>query len=220
MSQSDRTADDLIADWLPPSQAVEILEAVFGEGHVCRETLLECLRGARVRAVSANSTFHPEHSGTTGEAFHKIPAKDWELVNWNDSFWKTGILRYRRRKVGRTEFETVRHFNVRFDPDAVKAIVAPRVASLPNSATPNQAEGKPEADVDADYRKLPPVSEAHLESWFKLYSQVYGGSPLDTLPNAVWSARGMFPGRFVSRERVRDLAGGRTKGRKPRHGGG
>jgi hypothetical protein len=121
MSSDDRTADDFLAHWLTPSQAVGILDEAYKTKGVAKEALLECLRGSRVQAVSANATFNGTR--TWGEAFYKIPAEDWERVDWNDTFWTTGILRYQRREYGRSDIVTVRHFNVRFEPYSVHAIV-------------------------------------------------------------------------------------------------
>jgi hypothetical protein len=75
-----------------------------------------------------------------------------------------------------------------------------------SAATGGQAEAAQE--------KGPPVSEQHLKAWFDLYKQVYQGAA-DTEANALKSAAGMFPGKLVSRDRVRALRGAQKRGRKP-----
>jgi hypothetical protein len=60
----------------------------------------------------------------------------------------------------------------------------------------------------------PRVSDTHLKAWHVLYQQAYGGGQEDTLATAYKSAVGMFPGKFVSRDRVRELCAGRKIGRK------
>ncbi len=77
-------------------------------------------------------------------------------------------------------------------------IVAPLLPSKPPS--------KDEA-IDDDVPRGPPVSPDALKAWFDVYQKVYGNTPADTLDNALKSARGMFPGKFVARDRIRDLAG-------------
>jgi hypothetical protein len=72
-------------------------------------------------------------------------------------------------------------------------------------------ETTPEAE---DEDRGPPVSEELLKQWYAVYRRAYYGAN-DTLANAIKSARGMFPGKFVSRDRIRKIAGGRVRGRKP-----
>jgi hypothetical protein len=60
----------------------------------------------------------------------------------------------------------------------------------------------------------PPVAQIHLKAWYDLYRQAYSGSA-DTEATALKSARGMFPGKSVSRDRVRALRGSQKRGRKP-----
>jgi hypothetical protein len=167
-----------------------------------------------VQAIAGHSVIEGRRER---DLFYAIPSEDWQRVDTADILWITGELNYRRREYSSAEFTTIRHYNVRFEPQGIEDIVksAPKLKSASEVEPENI---KPE--TEAEYRKLPPVSQAHLKVWFELYSQVYGESPQDTLPNAYQSARGMFPGRFVSRERVRDLAGGRTRGRKPRQNNG
>jgi hypothetical protein len=96
MPSSEPTADDLIADWLSPGQAVEILGGVYkGTGVSARATLLERLRGGMVQAVSAHSSFHGPRERR--EVFYKIPSDDWENVDTANNVWVTGDLVYTRR---------------------------------------------------------------------------------------------------------------------------
>jgi hypothetical protein len=203
MPPSEPTADDLIADWLSPRQAVEILDAAYPpRAHVSKQVLLERLRVGMVQAVAGHSVF--DGGRQTREVFYKIPSDDWGKIDTADILWITGELTYRRREFG-SEHTTVRHYNVRFEPQGVHAIIK----SASKTAEPelaSTAEMEPES-------KGPPVSDDHLKAWFELYRRAYTG-PADTMANALKSARGMFPGKFVSRDRVRDLAGGRTPGRK------
>jgi hypothetical protein len=136
--------------------------------------------------------------------FYKIPADDWKLVDWNDSFWKTGILTYRRRKYGRSEFETVRHFNVRFDPDAVAAIVAPHSSTAAGSSMA--------AEPEARRLAVPP---AYLAAWFEFYRKI-GGDMREEAAHA--HAKMCFPKNSVSRQKIRDLLPDRPMGRPKKNG--
>jgi hypothetical protein len=126
-------------------------------------------------------------------------------VNETSSFWTTGDLVYTYRRDIYDEV-TFRHFDVRFEPEGVNAIIgsaAPDIAPTPDL---------PEANEPTE--RGPPVSEAHLQAWYEVYRQVYQGAA-DTEDTAVRSARGMFPGKSVSRDKIRKLRGAQKRGRKP-----
>jgi hypothetical protein len=78
---------------------------------------------------------------------------------------------------------------------------------------------RPTPAAESDFKqaepeaKAPSVSDQLLKEWYELYQKAYQGSA-DTLQKALESARGMFPGKFVSRDRVRKLCEGRKRGRK------
>jgi hypothetical protein len=201
MSSSDRTADDYIAGWLTPSQAVEILDRAYKEIGVSKRTLLERLRGGMVKAVSANSTFHG--SRERREVFYEIPSEDWEYVDTVDDIWITGHVTYTRREYGRSEQTKVRHFNVRFKPENVLAIV---------KATATQAAIDPHLAAEPD-SKGSRVADAHLQAWFEFYKKVHTEAE-DTEDRALESARLNFPGKSVSRDRVRALRGSLRRGPK------
>jgi len=62
--------------------------------------------------------------------------------------------------------------------------------------------------------KGPRVTDGELRAWYDVYRRFYTGA-LDTQDNAYASAKGMFPGKFVARDRVRALFPARKAGRKP-----
>jgi len=113
MSPNDPTADDLIADWLSPRQAIEILDAAYPPtSRVSKQVLLERLRGGMVQAVAGHSAF--DGGKQRREVFYKIPADDWRTLIRVDILWITGELTYSRREYGLGDRITVRHYNVRF----------------------------------------------------------------------------------------------------------
>jgi hypothetical protein len=208
MSPSEPTADDLIADWLSPRQAVEILDAAYPPAsRVSKQVLLERLRGGMVQAVAAHSVFDGGRQGR--EVFYKIPSDDWERVDTSDILWITGELTYTRREHGLAGRTTVRHYNVRFEPQGVRAIVA---------NAPKEPAAKPDPDKPEPAQKGPRVTDPHLEAWFDLFTKVYSGTVEDTEDRALESARGMFPGKSVTRDRIRALRGNRPMGRPKKQG--
>jgi hypothetical protein len=123
-------------------------------------------------------------------------------------FWTSGDLTYRARDSSTYEMAFFRHFDVRFDPEAVRAIAAPAAKAKA------ETQAATARDVPAEeIQKGPPVSDAHLRAWFDVFRQAYTGAA-DTEANALASARGMFPGKSVSRDKVRELRGEQKRGRK------
>jgi len=115
MPPNSPTADDLIANWLSPSQAIGILDAAYPPAsRVSKEVLLERLRGGMVQAVAGHSVLEGSGGRDSREVFYKIPSDDWERVDTADILWITGELTYRRREYGSRQMRTVRNYNVRF----------------------------------------------------------------------------------------------------------
>jgi hypothetical protein len=204
MPPKDLTPED-IADWLTPRQALAILDEVFREADLSKAELLERLRGGMVQAISIHASI--DGRVRAAGAITEISTDDWRKIWGSDTVWVTGTLSVEIKERGSYGSSALRYFDVRFEPSGINAIVAPLLPSKPPS--------KDEA-IDDDVPRGPPVSPDALKAWFDVYQKVYGNTPADTLDNALKSARGMFPGKFVARDRIRDLAGGRTPGRKAR----
>jgi hypothetical protein len=188
MSSNKLTAAE-VAGWLTPEQAIEILAAKYGTGDDCytaKHTLLQRLQGGRVRAASDP---HDE--------LVVVGPDSWSQVKENDIFWESGDLTFTR------DWEPVRFFDVRFEPDAVRAIIANAVAT--GLSAPAKAEGS----------KRTRLPDPHLEAWFEFYKKI--GGALRENP-AMAHVDMCFPNNSVSRQRIRDLIGPRTLGR-PKTGG-
>jgi hypothetical protein len=138
-----------------------------------------------------------------GRIYFEIPLTDWNEASANSIFWKSGDFSFETYE-GHHRIH-IRHYDVRFDPEAVLTIIGSAAKAAPKTS--------PETE-DEDEEKGPPVSDELLKQWFAVYRRAYYG-PNDTIANAIKSARGMFPGKFVSRDRIRQIAGGRVRGRKP-----
>jgi hypothetical protein len=104
----------------------------------------------------------------------------------------------------------IRFFGIRFDPKGMLALIA----NAPEKSPSVPVAKPPGSDSPESEEKGPPVSPVYLRAWYALYKQVYQGAS-DTEDNAWASARGMFPGKSVSRDSVRALRGPQRPGRKP-----
>jgi hypothetical protein len=198
----DLKPDD-VADWLTPRQALQILAKAFKEQHTSKHVLLERLRGGMVQATAGHASLEGRQK-TRGLLF-KMPSEHWQRIETSDPLWTTGDVNYRYREYGSGEMVTARLYGIKFEPQAVHAIVE-QVSVVAESPV---ATGRETADEIAPKA---PVSEDHLKAWYDLYRRVYTGAA-DTEAAAITSAAGMFPGKSVARERIRKLRGARPIGR-------
>jgi hypothetical protein len=210
----------VVADWITPRQAVDILDAVYDDKYLAKKVLLGRLIGGVIQAASGRTVV--VDAGRKAEAlFITIPPSEWEGIEPADGFWISGDLIYTRRSQSSSYQDCkTSHFRVRFDPEGVREIVKdeppkPRGSKWIKKKLEPEAPPVPaEVEAPEPEQKGPAVSQDHLKAWFDLYQRAYSGSATDTEANAVASARGMFPGKSVSRERVRDLRGAQKRGRK------
>ena len=181
------TAEGL-ATWLTPREAFRLLADAFGASSAGR-IIFQGLRGGIIRAISGTSSWSNPHGGSTLRPPVRIPGRFWEGLTDHvipDSFWTTGSVRLHLASDARRSTPSeVSFYDVRFEPDAIRALL--REASAKEKAKP-----------------APPVSDALLQMWFDVYRKAYEGVEA-TEAEALESAEGMFPGKLVSRERVRKL---------------
>jgi hypothetical protein len=201
------TAEDFDG-WMRPKEALELLCQAFDHATAI-DTVKRRLRGGLVQAVARNTSFEPKGKQSVLSELVRIPTKYWDAAPsgtaWTQ-FWVVGDARFfLGHEQGYAPSVYVSFFDVRFEPSGIFELV------------PEQPSGEIE-EQDASPSKTaapkgPPVSDAHLLLWYDVYREVYIGAT-DTLANAQASATGMFPGKFVSRDRVRNLCSGRKRGRK------
>ncbi len=190
-----------VSDWLTPKAAVKELEPELGTddySHIAKNTLLRRLRHGEIRAVAGTNKLY------------EIPASDWKEIGENDFLWASGDVSFEwfaGSGYNRTQRETT-HLSVRFDPEGVRKILPPEAAD---------AEGSQAKQPEPEIEKGPRVTDPHLQIWLDAYQKIYGGTPTDTLTNAVKSARGMLFDKSVARDRVTKLFEGRKPG--PKTGG-
>jgi len=198
------TAEELSA-WPTAAQTYEILQRQFG---VATGTLVSGrLIGGMITAISEDAAWESidqdaERLGITRISTFIFPYAT--LEDWRD-LWVIGDLRVSINDkfvhgAGRT---IIRYYSVRLRPSDLDRL-------LSGNVTEAQAPGAPE-------KEGPPVSDADLKRWYELYQDVYRGSA-DKEAAALSSAQGMFPGKTVSRDRIRQLRGSRPRGRPSSQG--
>jgi hypothetical protein len=99
MADSILTIEQM-ADWISPSQAVEILKAAYNDLYLAKETLLERLRGGMVRSISEETVIEGARPHRTMHV--QIPAAHWKNI-------QSG-----KRAISPTNFSTIiRHIDQR-----------------------------------------------------------------------------------------------------------
>jgi hypothetical protein len=190
-------------NWMRPKQALALLASEHGTDsnyYTPKHTLLERIRGGVVKAVARYSTVD---GGDRKDLVHVHP-DEWGHVSESDIFWTSGDLTYKTKRDFVRELTSIRHFDVRFESDAVRDILSNA------SKTEQQTQEQPASD---DGKEKPPVSAAHLEAWYELYKRIY---PTNTEPHAHKSAQGMFHDKAITRQAIRDLRGTQKPGPKGR----
>lgn len=208
MKDTGLTATD-ITDWLTPRQALVILATAVESNEIAARALLERLRGGMVTAVAFNSVVTSENGKSTA-TFRPIDVEHWTRIYSSDEFWITGDLSYEALEYGNRRISVFRHFDVRFIPQDVQAMVDVLSKSVPSSAD-STAKGEPAEPA----QKEPRLPDAHLAAWFEFYKKI--GGEIREEP-AMRHVRMCFPCHSVTRRRIRDLIGPRPLGR-PKVGG-
>jgi hypothetical protein len=169
MATRDLTAED-VADWLTPSQAVEILNVAFQtDEYVSKQTLLGRLAAGVILAASAEAV-SDETKPARRLLYGLIPADDWLRISTNDNFWISGDLSFERREYGYSNFQMVRRFGVRFEPHSVRAIIAG--AAPPVKPAPQQIQVPAEAVGNKGGR---PPKAWWQDFWIEMCCRVYDG---------------------------------------------
>jgi hypothetical protein len=136
--QKQLAADDIVS-WLTPTQALQILNEVYGDNFLSKDTLLGRLRASTVLAIAENTVVYGV--GTITHPINAIYPEEWRRIDTSDNGWITGDFRYERRRESGVGHENVSHHSVRFDPQGVRDIIknaAP--APKPSAAQPKSSE--------------------------------------------------------------------------------
>jgi hypothetical protein len=225
-----------IARWPNARDTLERVEGAIRNRPLAVATLLDRIRAGLIQ-TAAMSCFRKEEKGSGGiqrsepDGAVLIPPSHWAAFPDIQTvaelaFWQTGDITFEWEERASFSAVTIKYFGVRFDPKGIADMIEsagvdkpkrPSGGPPPPSLDFLSAFSRPEqptpADVDAE-QKGPPVAPEHLRAWYELYRRVYTGAA-DTEATALASARGMFPGKSVSRDRIRELRGTQKRGRKP-----
>lgn len=228
---SSVTSDAFTSSWLMPYDALTLVSKAIGtkEGGTA---IFERLRGGMIRAIAGTSSVTVDRGEpATTLTPTLIPAGHWTRFSSSTStnFWQTGTARFFFSGDRNRHSRAVQCFDIRLDPAGIRALLS-SIPPKPKTPSPQPSAPPPpqiikEAPLAADAAepedisvpKGPPVSNVDLKAWFDLYGRVYKGND-DTEANALASAVGMFPGRYVARRRIRDLRGEQKRGRKKQGG--
>jgi len=202
--------------WYTPKQALEIVgKAMAGDWNAAYPAILQRLAGGKILAHAEDIDW--KQVSKTG-ALPKYSAVGKDILDqWNKSnhqsylpFWSSGNATVELR-TGHSLSDaplTINLYGIRFDPDGINKLAGIATPLAASSAALAVTSPEPE-------QKGPRVSDPLLKEWFALYSKAYPDAE-DTEDRAVESARGMFQGKSVSRDRVRALRGARKRGPKPK----
>ena len=203
MAQTELKYSDFLS-WTRPRDALAALDAVYRKPASTRHLLLERLKSGKILAIAESSTWRGIRGDKTGVL--AVKRDQWDHFAAGEEFWQSGDLHlYLGYYQGNASSVEVWYHAIRFDPDGIQNLVDLAEEPRPAPAKPQQ----PEPD-----QKGPRVPDTLLKAWYEVYQQAYQGAA-DTEDTAVVSARGMFPGKSVARERVRELRGEQKRGRKP-----
>ena len=200
--------------WLSPNETLEMLSDLgtrSAKGALFARLTQGLLKGAVKTLKIKNQS----------QNFALILPHVWEpmATGWVVSdMWNTAdIIIPHRASSAAYGYNTVDFylFGVRFDPDGVRELLPTKATKsslpLPHKQT---AQATP---AEADSNSGPPVAQSYLDAWHELYRKVYTGAS-DTEETALQSAQGMFPGKSVTRAKIRALRGKQKRGPKPKDG--
>lgn len=206
------TAEEL-KEWIVPKMAIDRFVACQVRRSDAIDAVLGRLKAGVLRAGAEKHAAVPPRQPRGGVV--EIEAERWRSLTFESPFWMTGdaTLGLPGPRGSEGWIAMYSYFGVRFEPAELGRMLASagerQVAAMSPTVVDRRSSSSP---------KAPPVSIAALEKWADAYRLAYQGAD-DVLETAYRSAEGAFPGRFVSRDRIRGLVGGgRKRGPKgPRH---
>jgi hypothetical protein len=131
------------AQWLTPRAALMRIGAHFGDAGMAERAIDGRLKGGRIRAA----TLRVHSAALPGPGWvYVIPPNQWEhLAIDHADWWDTGDIRICVPPGPRDAGAVYRHFDVRFDPVDVAALLAGAPPKLQLATSPSQA-GRPRKD--------------------------------------------------------------------------
>ena len=204
---------ETFSSWYTASQALDYAMRCVGTKSAAKQALWSRISGGMIEAAASHVSVTQEHSApvTQSGPIH-IPKDFWaNLAEGRSDLWGPGdaTFYFLSNKMGYGSGTWFLFVGIRFNPNNIHSTLP-----LPSAETPAPGKRDDLSEGESEQRG-PRVSDAHLAAWFDLWRKVYQGTPLDIEDIAVASARGMFQGKSVTRQQVRDLRGTQKRGRKP-----
>jgi hypothetical protein len=225
-AQQDRDISaEEIATWYTPREACVYAARIVGPKNALAAISRRLVAGQIECAATRSSLTYGQNGTHPDPNPSLIPVGFWRhMTKGGSDLWGVGDARFflpsQQRGVASKTFMGL---GIKLNPDDVHDSLPtvplkqePELAPSPPRHQPKVESAPPDSpksEADEPIQKGPPVSEEHLKAWFDLYRRVYSG-PIDTEATALASARGMFQGKSVSRDRIRAVRGTQKRGRK------
>ena len=207
-------SDEEFATWYMPVQALRLIATIIEAENTAKTTIIGRLRGGMIRAASRGVAYELSGSRTESKAsIVLMNPESWacyDQLTHGKGFWLTADFEISPRS---SQPSTLLYYGVRFDRVGVDAFLHGLLGEdrqIPSVASHKAIKQLTESPTSKGLR----VSDPLLQAWYELYQRAYQGTAQDTLANAWESAKGMFPGKSVARDRVHALCGGRKTGKK------
>jgi hypothetical protein len=214
-----------IATWYTPKEACRYAARIVGPKNAMAAISRRLLAGQIECAATRSSLSYGRNGPYPDPNPSLIPVGYWRhMTKAGSDLWGVGDARFflpsQQRGVASKTFMGL---GVKLNPRDVHDALPSVPLEQEPEPTPSPPQDPPKvessplesskSETDELVQKGPPVSEEHLKAWFDLYRRVYSGA-VDTEATALASARGMFHGKSVSRDRIRALRGTQKRGRK------
>jgi hypothetical protein len=212
-----KISEEDIAAWYTPREALAYAIRAVGKESAVNAVWQRLVGGLIEAAAASFSSIMRDRAPQPHTKPSLVPSRFWKRYSKSGSDFWAGDARF-FIPGSRPEYSTTYHyFGIRLNPDQVRSSLPPLppepATPVKKQTTAEKPSEPPKVEEPEPEQKGPPVSEEHLKAWFALYRQVYSG-PAETEAIAVASARGMFQGKSVSRDRIRALRGSQKRGRK------
>lgn len=199
------------ADWIEARDAIKIVAKATNDYSSARHQILDRLVTGLIQACAATFLTETAKKLSEPQTIVDVPQSFWRLlVEQNPGaadLWKTNDAAVEvsdNSSVYRPS-TIYRFYGIRFNPAGIQKLLPHGPAIIPLAA-----EEQPEEERSIG----PAVAADRLKEWAALFLKAYPEGEI-TEDRALSSARGMFPGKSVTRLRVRELIPARKRGRKP-----
>jgi hypothetical protein len=210
----DALTDEEYATWRTPANALKHVATILEDEERGKTAIITRLRGGMIRAAARGMAVETAGSRTLRDAsIGLIRPEAWiwyDTLTHGKNFWQTSDFQF---SPPGAPPKTMMYYSVRFEIVGLHALMHGLLGEDRPISLATVGMAAPRKDEDKE-QKGPRLPDDLLRRWFELYQRAYQDTPQDTLVNARKSARGMFPGHSIARDRIDELCKGRKTGRK------